>query len=292
MKLPIRYKEGLPTTMELTFEGSVAFVTGAARGQGRSHALSLANSGVSVVLVDLCESLPTVPYSLSTRDDLEETAALIKAAGVDVLPIVADVRRLNSMEAAVEQAVATFGRIDYLVANAGIWSNGGSTQTIPKSTWDEMIDVNLTGVWHSLKAVVPHMVKAKRGRIVATCSSVVRHTDPNTAHYSAAKSGVFSLVKSVAIEQAHLGITANAVSPSNVGTDMILNDEIYGLYRPDLDKPTFEDAQSAYASVHAMGIPFIQPNDVSNAVSFLLSDQSKFITGIELPVTFGRTGGI
>lgn len=278
--------------MKLEFSGDVAFVTGAARGQGRSHAVALAHQGVNIVAVDMCQSVDSVPYPLATPEDLEETARQIKECGVDVLTIRADVRDLDAMIAAARTAVEQFGHIDYLVANAGIWSNGGATHEIGKKMWDDVIDTNLNGVWHSVKAVLPYMEIAGQGRVVATCSSVVQHVDPHTAHYSAAKTGVLAIIKVLATEVAHLGITANAVSPSNVGTDMIMNDTIYKLYRPDLDNPTFEDARDAYGATHAMGIPYIEPRVVSESVLFLLSEQSKYITGIELPVQFGRLGGI
>ncbi|WP_344416707.1 mycofactocin-coupled SDR family oxidoreductase [Pseudonocardia ailaonensis] len=279
--------------MSLTFApGRVAFVTGGARGQGRAHAVALAEHGVRVALVDVCEGFETVPYKHSTKEDLAETVRLIEEAGSEALPFVADVRNFDALKTAADETAARFGTIDYLVANAGIWSMGGKTDEIPEATWQEMIDVNLTGVWHAMKATLPHMLAQGFGRIVATTSGTVRHTGMHVAHYAAAKAGVYSLVKSVAIEYADRGITANSISPSNVGTDMILNDYLYRVYAPDLENPTLEDIEPRFAGIHATGIGYIQPADVAKSVVFLLSDESRYTTGEEFPILFGRQGGV
>ncbi|MFG1921765.1 mycofactocin-coupled SDR family oxidoreductase [Cryptosporangium sp. NPDC048952] len=269
----------------------VAFVTGAARGQGRSHAVMLAKQGVSIVAVDICAPVETVPYKASTKQDLDTTVGLIKAEGVDAIGIIADVRDLEAMKSAAAQGLEHFGRIDYLVANAGILSLAGKVHEFDAETWQTMIDVNLTGVFNAARAVLPAMLDAGFGRIVATTSGTVRHTGMHVAHYAAAKAGVLSVIKSVAIEYADKNIRANTVSPSNVGTDMILNDAVYRLYYPDKANPTLEDVMPRFASIHATGNAYVEPVDISYAVAYLLSDQSQWITGIELPVLAGRTGG-
>jgi SDR family mycofactocin-dependent oxidoreductase len=278
--------------MSYTFTpGRTAIVTGAARGQGRAHAVKLASCGVDVAVLDICAPVETVPYKASTPEDLEETVRLIEKEGAKALPFVVDVRDLPGMQSAAESVVDQWGRIDFLVANAGILSYG-KTHELTSEQWHATIDVHLTGVWHALKAVLPTMIDAGFGRVVGTTSGTIRNTGQNIPHYAAAKAGILSLMKSVAIEYGHQGITANSISPSNVNTDMIMNDAVFKLFCPELENPTLEDVRPRMASIHVTGIDFLEPSDVSEGVAFLLSEEGRFITGIELPMTYGRTGGL
>ena len=204
-------------------EGRTALVTGGARGQGRAEAVALARHGCNVVLFDVCGPLDTVSYDLPDASDLEHTAALVAEAGAEAITVIGDVRSIEDQRRAAAAGRERFGSLDFLVANAGIWSYAGRTHEIPEAVWDEMVDINLKGVWNSLRAVIPHMLDGGFGRIVATASIVVRGGFGYQAHYNAAKAGVSLLVKTAALEYAEQGITVNAVLPTNVNTPMIRN---------------------------------------------------------------------
>jgi SDR family mycofactocin-dependent oxidoreductase len=269
------------------FAGQVALVTGAARGQGRSHAVRFAQEGADVVLCDLPGTdLPSVPYPMGTADELAETARLVEATGRRALQCAVDVRETAQVEAAVAAGLDAFGRIDVLAANAGI----GSISTIAEMSddmWDTMIAINLSGVFRSLRAVVPHMVERGSGSIVATSSIVGRQGSANIGHYVAAKWGVIGLVKSLALEVAEHGITVNAVCPTSVDTPMIQNEAFYRIFLPGQESFDIEDVKRAYTAQNPIPIPWVQPGDVSDAVLFLASDEARFITGEALPVALG-----
>jgi SDR family mycofactocin-dependent oxidoreductase len=254
------------------FEGQVAMVTGAARGQGRSHAVRFAAEGADVVLLDLPGDvrLATVPYPTGGEDDLAETVRLVEDQGRRAVACLADV----------------LGRIDVLAANAGICTFH-PISGMPADVWQEMIDVNLNGVFHAVRAVVPHMVQRGSGRIVATSSMAGRAGWENLSHYAAAKWGLIGFVKSVAAELAPHGITANVVCPSSVNTTMMHNDASYRLFRPDLENPTREDALPAFASVNVIPVPYVEPDDVSDSVLFLASDEARYVTGATLSPSTG-----
>ena len=269
------------------FTDKVALVTGAGRGQGRAHAVRLAREGADVVLCDIPGTrLPTVPYPMASADDLAETARLVEATGRRALVHEADVRDSAALDAAVARGVAELGRIDVLVANAGI---AGIT-TIADMTddeWDTMIAINLSGVFRSLRAVVGHMIERGSGRIVATSSIVGRQGSANIGHYVAAKWGVIGLVKSLALEVADHGITVNAVCPTSVDTMMIQNDAFRRLFVPDQERPEPAAVEQAYTALNPIPIPWLAPDDVSDAVLFLASDEARYITGEAFPVALG-----
>lgn len=267
--------------------GKVAFVTGAARGQGRSHAVRLAEEGADIIAVDICQQLPTVPYPMAQPEDLKETQLLVEATGRRIVAEMADVRDLRALEDAARKGLDAFGRIDIVVANAGI---GGAAQILDLTPeqWSTMIDVCLTGVWNTIKASVPPMVSAKQGGSVIVTSSVGGlRALVNCGHYAAAKHGVIGLAKTLANELAADNIRVNVVCPSSVKTPMMLNDWTYSLFRPDLSHPTLDDAIEAYKTLQILDIPWVEPVDISNAVLFLASDESRYITGITLPVDGG-----
>ncbi|MBS1678908.1 MAG: mycofactocin-coupled SDR family oxidoreductase [Actinobacteria bacterium] len=262
-------------------------VTGAARGQGRNHAVRFAREGADVALLDLAvEEMETVAYPLGSRAELEETAALVKAAGRRVEVLVADVRSLAQMEEAVGRAVAAFGGLDVIVVNAGICTFG-ELATMSAETWGTMIDVNLTGAFNTVRAAVPHIYGSEAGRVVATASMAGRAGWENIGHYAAAKWGLIGMVKSLALELAPRGITANVVCPSSVDTTMMKNEASYKLFRPDLENPTLEDALPAFQSVNVLPVPYAEPDDISDAVLFLASDQARYITGATLSAAIG-----
>ena len=265
-------------------EGKVAFVTGAARGQGRSHALRLASEGADVIAVDICKDIQGVPFPQASRSDLQETVRLVEALERRVFAAQADVRDLESMERVLESAVDVLGPIDIVVANAAINSYGQAAD-MPVEHWRQVIDVNLTGAWQTIKAAVSHL--ADGGSVIITSSVAGLQGFGNIAHYAAAKHGLVGLARSLAHELGPRGIRVNTVHPTQVPTSMILNEETYHLFAPDKDHPTVEDLKVASQAGMVIPVPWIEPEDVSNAVLFLASDESRFITGIALPVDAG-----
>lgn len=269
-------------------EGRVAFVTGAARGQGRAHALALAGEGADVFGIDICADVTTVPYPLATVDELDETRRLVETHGVRCRTAVVDVRDGAAVDAAVAAAAAEFGRIDICVANAGVCAFA-KTWDLTDEMWDAVVDTNLSGVFKTLRAVTPHMIEQGYGRIVAT-SSMGGHTGiPNLSHYVAAKWGVIGLVKTLALELARHGITVNAVCPGSVDTPMVHNEAFYGLFAPDVEHPTRESVESRYASITPMRVPWVAPEDIAHAVLYLVSEQARYVTGTSLDVSAGSS---
>ncbi len=270
-----------------SLEGRVAFVTGAARGQGRSHAVRLAEEGADVVAVDIAGPIDTVPYALATADDLQETAALVAATGRRVQVAVADVRDQGALDAAVAAGLAEFGRLDLVVANAGIISYNYTWEASDEQ-WRDVLDVNLTGIFHTVKATVPAMIEGGRGGSIVLTSSVLGMKGaPGASSYVATKHAVNGLTRSLAIELGPHRIRVNSVNPSNVATDMVLNPTTLGLFRPDLENPTPDDVKEAMTAMHPFPVPWVEPVDVSNAVVFLAGDAARYITGVSLPVDAG-----
>jgi SDR family mycofactocin-dependent oxidoreductase len=265
----------------------VAFITGAARGQGRSHAVRLAEEGADIIAVDLCGPIDTVPIDMPTQADLDETIRQVEALDRRIIAEIADVRDQAALDAVVARGLAEFGRIDIVCGNAGIFTPG-STWELDELTWQTMIDINLTGVWHTVKAVIPHMIEAGAGgSVVLTSSFSGEHGIAHTSHYTAAKHGVLGLMRTLANEVGSHMIRVNAIMPCNVGTDMILNDMTYRLYRPDLENPGLQDFEELAKTLFILPIPYVQPVDISNAVLWLSSDEARYVTGVALPVDAG-----
>ncbi|MDT7644803.1 MAG: hypothetical protein QOC67_3746 [Pseudonocardiales bacterium] len=270
-------------------EGKVALITGAARGQGRSHAVRLAQEGADIVAVDICAQLDSVPYPGATSEDLATTATLVEDVDRRVLTRQADVRDSNAMKAVVEEAIAEFGHIDIVCANAGIGSSGASWE-ISDESWQEMIDVNLTGVWKTTKAVIPHMIEHGRGGSIIITSSVAGLVAyGNLSHYTAAKHGLVGLMRALAIELAPHSIRVNTVHPTTVDTPMIDNDAIRQLFVPQVQNPSKADAAQLMKLMNGLPIPWVESVDISNAVLWLASDEARYVTGITLPVDAGST---
>jgi SDR family mycofactocin-dependent oxidoreductase len=271
-------------------EGKVAFITGAARGQGRSHAVRLAEDGADIVAVDLCADVETVPYPLGTADELAETAKLVEAAGRRCATAIADIRSLEQLGAAVDLAKETFGQIDILVSNAGIWSGSTDSWSLDEETWQTMIDINLTGQWKTAKAVIPTMIEGgSGGAITITSSSIGLKATTGNVHYTSAKHGVIGLVRTLAHELAPHNIRVNAVCPTTVNSPMITNDALYSLFRPDLESPSLADAEPGLNDLNLLDVTMMEPAEVSAAISWLVSDDARYVTGIALPVDAGST---
>lgn len=266
--------------------GKVALITGAGRGQGRSHAVRLAEEGAAIIALDICAPVASVSYDMASRDDLQYTAKLVRERGGAIQTGIVDVRDYESLEREIASGVDAFGGLDIVVSNAGIASYAAGHE-ISESAWQEMIDINLTGTWHSIKAAVPHLKRRGGGSIILISSAAGLQGNKNLAHYVAAKHGVVGLMRSFSNELAADWIRVNSVNPTQVDTPMIMNEEIFRLFRPDLEDPQREDIVAVSVSTHALPLPWVEPQDVSNAVLFLASDESRYITGVALPVDAG-----
>lgn len=270
--------------------GKVAFITGAARGQGRSHAIRLAQEGADIIALDLCAEVPSVArlYPGASEEDMAETVAAVEKLDRRIVARKADVRDQHAVADALAAGIAEFGRLDIVSANAGIFIFGDPTHLVTEGDWKDVIDINLTGVWHTCKAAVPHMVEAGNGgSIIITSSTAGIKGTPNVGPYTASKHGVVGLMKTLALELAPHSIRVNSVHPTGVATDMILNEATFRLFMPDAEHPTKEDAAPIFETTNALPIPWVEPIDISNAILFLASDEARYVTGTELKVDAG-----
>ena len=270
-------------------EGKVAFVTGAARGQGRSHAVRLAQEGADIIAVDLAGQVESVPYPMATPEDLDQTVKEVEALDRRIVATQADVRDYGALKKALDDGVAQLGRLDIVCSNAGIASFGPAAE-LEETAWRDMIDINLTGMWHICKVAIPHLVEGGRGgSIVITSSDAGLKGFPNLAHYVSAKHGVVGLMRTLALELAPHMIRVNSLHPTSVNTDMIQNAPTYELFAPDLAEKdrTKERLTERFQMLNALPIPWVEPVDISNAVLFLASDEARYITGVPLPVDAG-----
>lgn len=260
--------------------GKVALITGAARGQGRSHALRLAEEGADIIALDACRQIESVPYPMADPDDLLTTVDLVKSRGRRVFSAQVDVRDLAGMEAAVAAGVDELGSLDIVVANAGTLNDTAPLWELTEQQFQDQIDVNLTGVWKTIKACVPHMLRQNSGGVIVLISSISGLTvELNVGHYAASKHGVNGLMRTLSGELAPYGIRVNSVNPTNVNTLMINNPRYNRLFADGKDGATQEDALGALTAMHALDIPFLEPSDVSNAVVYLASEAGRYITG-------------
>lgn len=262
-----------------SLEGKVAFITGAARGQGRSHAIALAKEGADIIAVDVSTQVDTVPYRTATADDLAETVRLVEALDRRIIASEADVRDLAALTTAVDSGAAELGRVDIVIANAGINTMSPALE-MEEVMWQTMIDINLTGVWKTVRAAAPHIVSGGRGgSIVITSSLASMVANENIAHYTAAKAGLVGLMQVLAKELGPQSIRVNTIHPTTVATPMILNDATFRLFRPDLAEPTRADFEEAALTLNTLPVPMIESEDISSAVLYLVSDAGRYITG-------------
>ncbi|HME47514.1 mycofactocin-coupled SDR family oxidoreductase [Mycobacterium sp.] len=272
-------------------EGKVAFITGAARGQGRSHAVRLAEEGAHIIAVDLCHDIDTIGYPLARPEDLDETARLIEKTGQGVLTAQADVREAAQLRTALENGVAEFGKLDIVVAQAGI---AGMTGEPPLQAWCDVINTNLMGTINAIQVALPHL--GEGASIIATGSTAALMNvptkdnpgnDPGGMAYMTSKRLLSQYVWDLATQLAVRGIRANVIHPTNCNTDMLQSEPMYRSFRPDLEHPTRQDAEPVFGVQQAMRIPYIEPEDISNAVLWLASDEARYVTGMQLRVDAG-----
>ena len=271
-------------------KGKVALITGAARGQGRSHAVRLAEEGADIIALDFLEDIATNGYPQSRQSDLDETVRLVEATGQRIVATKVDVRERSAMIAAVNAGVQELGHLDVVVANAGICPLGADK---PVSAWVDAVSVDLVGVFNTIEACLPHL---KAGASIISTGSVAglkpgsvdsASSGPGGAGYAHAKRGVARLTHELALQLAPHSIRVNAVHPTNCNTDMLNNEDMYKLYRSDLEHPTREDAMLTFPHMQKLPIPYVEPIDISNAVLWLASEASRFVTGQQLKVDGG-----
>ena len=266
-------------------DNTVALVTGAARGQGRSHAVALAEQGADIIAVDICADIEAIPYSLGTKSDLDKTAGLIEAAGRRVAPVVADVRDLAQLEAAVQAGIDQLGEIDIVIANAGVVAIG-DPDARSEPVFTTIVDTNLKGVWHTLLATVPSIIRKGRGGSVVLVSSsqglTGRGGDGSAAMfaYAASKHGVVGLMRSAANAYAPHKIRVNSLHPSGVATPMILNDFVINRM--------LENPNPAVSQMLLPDAPLVESQDVTEAVLWLVSPRARYVTGVTIPVDAGH----
>jgi SDR family mycofactocin-dependent oxidoreductase len=262
-------------------EGKVAFITGAARGQGRSHAIRLAEEGADIIAVDILEDYPSIPYGMSTPDDLAETVKLVEALDRRIVSAKADVRDVAALKAAVDEGVAQLGRLDIVSANAGICTVQSWDEVTPQ-VWQDTLDTNLTGVWNTMVVAAPHLIANGGGSIICTSSTAGIKGLPFLAPYVAAKHGVVGIARTMANELARHRIRVNTVHPTGVDTPM-------GTGLGGLDALITKDPNLGPIFMNTYPIEIVQPRDISNAVLFLASDEAQYVTGLELTVDAGNT---
>jgi SDR family mycofactocin-dependent oxidoreductase len=270
------------------FDGRVVFVTGIARGQGRSHAIEFAKEGAAIVGLDACAPIESAGYPMPSVEDLEETARIVADIGVPIVWRQVDIRDAEATATFVSHAVAELGRLDICISSAAIFSKFMPTVEIPPQEWAEMIEITLTGQWNTCRAAIPHIVAGGRGgSVVITSSGAGLRGFPMFGHYVAAKHGLVGLMRTLANEYGAAGIRVNTVHPTNCNTPMIQREDLYRMFRPDLEQPTEADFEEASYGMHLLPTPWVEPIDVTNAILFLASDEARYITGVTLPVDAG-----
>ncbi|MCW2526289.1 MAG: family mycofactocin-dependent oxidoreductase [Pseudonocardiales bacterium] len=273
-------------------QGKVAFITGAARGQGRSHAVRLAQEGADIIAIDINETIPSIApfYPGATDADLAETVRQVEALDRRIVATKVDVRDFDAICAAVNAGVATLGRLDIVSANAGIFRNSEKLHEVSSEGFDDIMDVNIKGVWQTCKAVIPYLIEqGQGGSIILTSSAAGLKGTQNIGAYVASKHAVLGLMRSLANELGQYSIRVNTVHPTGVNTAMIINESTFRLFMPGVENPSIEAVAKKFQQMHSLPVPWVEPVDVSNAVLFLASDEARYITGTELKVDAGFT---
>lgn len=283
-------------------EGKVAVITGAARGQGRAHAVRFAQEGADIIALDICRQIESNPYPLATPEDLAETERLVKEAGRRIVARQADVRERAELKEAIDEGVTELGRLDVVVANAGILPMAMGQPEV--GDFVDAADVDLVGVMNTVSVSLPHLPDGSSIVVTGSTAGLVPGAadnpimGPGGAGYGWSKRTLVSYVEEMALHLAPRLIRINAMHPSNCNTHLLHNDGLYGLFRPDLEHPSREDAELAFTFFQAMPIPYVEPEDVANLALFLASDEARYITGQQIGVDGGallkarRGGGV
>jgi SDR family mycofactocin-dependent oxidoreductase len=270
-------------------DGRVAFITGTARGQGRSHAVRLAEEGADIVAVDLCAPITSMNYPNASPQDLEQTVKEVEALDRRIIAREADVRLREQLREVLDEGLATFGHVDIVAANAGICPGNGESLC---EGFVDATDVDLIGAMNTVAVALPHLTAGASVIVTGSTAGMMQGTTENMGSsggvgYAWAKQTVIRYVEVLALQLAPHLIRMNGVHPTNCDTDLLHNIDIYRAFRPDLENPTREDAMAAFPVMQAMPIPYIDPRDVSNLIAFLASDDSRYITGMNIRVDAG-----
>jgi (+)-trans-carveol dehydrogenase len=269
------------------FTGKNVVVTGAARGQGRNHVVRFAAEGANIVAVDMCADVASISYPLATADEFADTVATARDHGVKVHDYVVDVRDGARLREVLDDAAAALGGFDVVSVNAGIASAYATVEDTSAEAWDDVIGVNLSGAFNTARAVIPHVRRRGGGSITFTASVAGLQGMANLGGYVASKHGVVGLMRTMAIELAADNIRVNALMPTSVATPMLMNDPTYRLMRPDLDDPQLGDVIDVLRTIQLLPVPYVEIDDVTEALLWLSSDAARMITGVALPVDGG-----
>jgi len=269
-------------------DGKVVLISGVARSQGRSHAVRFAEEGADVIGFDVLGEIKGSPSAPATQADMDETVRQVEALDRRIVATKADVRDWAAVKAAVDDGVAQLGRLDVVLGNAGVFTSPSLAEDMDDDIFMDTLDINVAGVWRTAKAGIPHLKKNENGGSILITSSIAGLSGvQNFAHYVASKHAVVGLMRTLALELAAHSIRVNTVHPGSINTVMVTNDTIVRLFRPDLENPTMDDFLAVAGQMNPMGVPMLEPFDISNALVFLASDEARYITGVMLPVDAG-----
>jgi (+)-trans-carveol dehydrogenase len=269
-------------------QGKVAFISGAARGQGRAHAVRMAEEGADIIAFDAAGPVPSQGAPAASVADLDETVRQVEKLDRRIVAHRADASDLDAVTAVLDQGLTEFGRIDIVVANAGVQGNPAPIAQTSAEEWQGVLATNLTGVFNTVRAAVPHLIDGGRGGSISlVSSSIALRAQPGLGPYGSAKTGVIGLMRALALELGEHSIRVNSIHPTTVNTPMLINDINFRLFRPDLENPQLEDVVPVYRTLNVLPVPWVEAEDIANAVIFLASDEGRYITGVALPVDAG-----
>jgi SDR family mycofactocin-dependent oxidoreductase len=268
--------------------GKVAFISGAARGQGRAHAVRMAEEGADIIAFDAAGPVPSQGAPAASVADLDETVRQVEKLDRRIVAHRADASDLDAVTAVLDQGLTEFGRIDIVVANAGVQGNPAPIAQTSAEEWQGVLATNLTGVFNTVRAAVPHLIEGGRGGSISlVSSSIALRAQPGLGPYGSSKTGVIGLMRALALELGEHSIRVNSIHPTTVNTPMLINDINFRLFRPDLENPQLDDVVPVYRTLNVLPVPWVEAEDIANAVIFLASDEGRYITGVALPVDAG-----
>jgi len=271
-------------------QGKVAFISGAARGQGRAHAVRMAEEGADIVAFDAAGPVPSQGAPAASVADLDETVRQVEKLDRRIVAHRADASDLDAVTAVLDHGLTEFGRVDIVVANAGVQGNPAPIAQTSAEEWQGVLATNLTGVFNTVRAAVPHLIEGGRGGSISlVSSSIALRAQPGLGPYGSSKTGVIGLMRALALELGEHSIRVNSIHPTTVNTPMLINDINFRLFRPDLENPQVEDVVPVYRTLNVLPVPWVEAEDIANAVIFLASDEGRYITGVALPVDAGYT---